>query len=102
MKPEYISGSLLLVSGVFIVINIYALLKDKQVKGVRPYAVMWNTFSNIFMIWTLIDGGLYYIASVLSLVIILNTINFSLMSFYIWFPGGWHGRENQTPRDAQR
>lgn len=66
--------------------NTYALLKDRQAKGIRPYASMYLAVSNSALAYQLGALGQPLASMVSGLFVLLNIINAILIIRYAAWP----------------
>lgn len=67
-------------------INVWALIKDNDAKGIRPYASLYLSVSNTVLSVNLWSVGSVASASVSFLYAALNIVNASLIIWHQWLP----------------
>lgn len=67
-------------------INVWALIKDGDAKGVRPYASLYFAVNNTILAMTLWQLNQTLSATVTGLFVVLNLVTAALIIRYQWLP----------------
>lgn len=82
MTPDMVAAAITFGAWLSSATNTYALLKDGQAKGVRPYANMYLAISNSVLTYQLGALGQVLTSTVSGLFVLLNILNAILIVRY--------------------